>query len=414
MNCDERGRGPGRAARRLKAIALAATLALGAAGAGAAALPALIQDAMSADPAILEARANEEVAGTRLESTRAQHLPVLGLQAGGNVADPDKYYSTPFRGAVGKVNLYAAGAIDAAVERDELRLQTQRLRTEETGEKIAFEVASLYLQALAAEELLAVEQANLARHQKIIDDLEVIVANDRGRRYELAQADSRALQVRTRIAQLEKNRQVALSRLTRYTRQPVTLANPFADDWQARLPAGALTATHPALQALEREAQSVRADQSQLAKSRWPRIDLEAGVGNHSYARVVANWSFFDRSADYNVDSAAKQIVAAERRHDLMERELAELSDTAQADMAKSQLQIKAAQAQIGASAEVTRLYEMQFKVGRRSLIELVNAYAEQASVEASRVQAQADWRNAVLSYLRAHAALAGWAQSGR
>lgn len=414
MNCDERVCGLGRAARRLKAIALAATLALGAAGAGAAALPALIQDAMSADPAILEARANEEVAGTRLESTRAQHLPVLGLQAGGNVADPDKYYSTPFRGAVGKVNLYAAGAIDAAIERDELRLQTQRLRTEETGEKIAFEVASLYLQALAAEELLAVEQANLARHQKIIDDLEVIVANDRGRRYELAQADSRALQVRTRIAQLEKNRQVALSRLTRYTRQPVTLANPFADDWQARLPAGALAATHPALQALEREAQSVRADQSQLAKSRWPRIDLEAGVGNHSYARVVANWSFFDRSADYNVDSAAKQIVAAERRHDLMERELTELSDTAQADMAKSQLQIKAAQAQIGASAEVTRLYEMQFKVGRRSLIELVNAYAEQASVEASRVQAQADWRSAVLNYLRAHAALAGWAQSGR
>ena len=377
-------------------------------------LPALIRDAVAADPAILEARANEDVAGSRLESTRAQHLPVLGLQAGGTVADPDKFYSTPFRGAVGRVNLYAAGAIDAAIERDELKLATQRLRTEETGEKIATDVSSLYLQALVAQELLAVETANLARHQKIIDDLAVIVANDRGRRYELTQAESRALQVRTRMAQLERNRQVALSRLTRYTAKPVTLASPFADDWQTRLPVGTLDAAHPALQALEREAQAVRADQNQLAKSRWPRIDLEAGVGNHSYARVVANWSFFDRSADYNVDSAAKQIVAAERRHDLLQRELTEMSDTAQADMAKSQLQIQAAQAQIGASAEVARLYEMQFKVGRRSLIELVNAYAEQASVEASRVQAQNDWRNAVLSYLRAHAALEKWAQLGR
>jgi len=158
----------------------------------------------------------------------------------------------------------------------------------------------------------------------------------------------------------------------------------------------------------------VRAEQKQLAKSRWPRIDLEAGVGNHSYARLVANWSFFDRSADYNVDGAAKQIVAAERRHDLMTRELTEMSETAQADMAKSQLQIKAAEAQIGASAEVARLYEMQFKVGRRSLIELVNAYAEQAGVEASRVLAQSDWRNAVVSYMRAYAALTGWAQAGR
>ena len=396
------------------ALLAAAVLGLGAGASVAAELPALIRDAVSADPAILEARANEDVAGTRLESTRAQHLPVLGVQAGGNVADPDKFYSTPFRGAVGRVNLYAAGAIDAAIERDELKLATQRLRTEEVGAQVAYNVASTYLQALTAQELLVVEQANLARHQKIIDDLQVIVANDRGRRFELVQAESRALQVRTRMAQLEKNRQVALSRLTRFTRQDVTLANPFADDWKARLPVGTLEAAHPALQALEREAKAVRAEQKQLAKSRWPRIDLEAGVGNHSYARLVANWSFFDRSADYNVDGAAKQIVAAERRHDLMERELTEMSETAQADMAKSQLQIKAAEAQIGASAEVARLYEMQFKVGRRSLIELVNAYGEQAGVEASRVLAQSDWRNAVVSYMRAYAALTGWAQAGR
>ena len=56
----------------------------------------------------------------------------------------------------------------------------------------------------------------------------------------------------------------------------------------------------------------------------------------------------------------------------------------------------------------------MQFKVGRRSLIELVNAYAELSSVETSRVVAENAWRGAVLTYLHARAALADWAQAPR
>ena len=56
----------------------------------------------------------------------------------------------------------------------------------------------------------------------------------------------------------------------------------------------------------------------------------------------------------------------------------------------------------------------MQFKVGRRSLIELVNAYAELAAVEGSLVAAENDYRRAVASYLAARAVLVDWAQAGR
>lgn len=400
-----------RTAARLIGVAV---LGWSAASCLAAELPALIRDAIATDPEILEARANEDVADARLAATRAQRLPVLGVQAGSNVANPNRYYSSPFRGVVGTLNIYSAGAIGAQEERDHERLESQQLKTEQVRERVALSVAQLFLQALTAKQLLAVEQQNLARHQKIIDDLEVIVANDRGRRYELVQAQSRALQVRTRMAQDEKNMQVALARLTRYSSRKATLVNSIKPDWKSALPPGALEAEHPGLLALKHEAEAVRADQDQLAKSRWPRVDVETGVGNHSYARLVLNWNFFDRAADYNVDGAAKQIIAAERREEQLERELAQQSESAEADMAQSALQIQAAEAQIGASEEVARLYEMQFRVGRRSLIELVNAYAELASVEASRVLAENDWRAAVVSYLDAHAALVDWAQAAR
>lgn len=387
-------------------------LALGGA-AQAAGLAGLIADAVTRDPSVLEAQANEEVAEARADAARAQHYPTLGTEVGGFIANPDRF-NQPFRGVVGRVNLYAAGSIESSILREDLRRESLEWKITQTREQVAGSVAQSFLEALRAKELAEVEQRNLARHEKIVGDLEVVVANDPGRRYELVQAESRALQVRMRIVQYEKATQLALSRLSRYTRLDATLDNPIAADWRARLPADAEARVHPAIVAQQREADAIRADQKTLRQQRLPRVDLEAGAGNQRYARVVLNWSFFDRSADFTVQSAAKQIGAAEQRAELLQREVDQRAATAEADMAQSQREIAAAQDQIGASASVVELYELQFKVGRRSLIELVNAYQELASVEASRVIAENNWRQAVVSYLDAHALLADWAQGAR
>ena len=54
--------------------AVAAGIFLGMLGtAQAAGLQALIDEAVNTDPAVLEARANEEVAASRADATRAQH-----------------------------------------------------------------------------------------------------------------------------------------------------------------------------------------------------------------------------------------------------------------------------------------------------------------------------------------------------
>ncbi|HPZ58304.1 TolC family protein [Ottowia sp.] len=216
------------------ALFMAAWLALHGGAAAAAGLPALISEAVHADPAILEARANEDVAGSRAAASRAQHYPTVGLQAGSYVANPNGL-TQPFRGLVSRVNIYAAGSIDTAIERDELKQQSLKHKTAETREVVALNVAQLFLEALRAKELMEVERHNLARHEKIVGDLEVVVANDKGRRYELVQAQSRALQVRMRIVQYEKSMKLALSKLTRYTRQDATLDNPFAEDWRQSL-----------------------------------------------------------------------------------------------------------------------------------------------------------------------------------
>ena len=134
---------------QMRKLILATALLCAAQDGQAAGLTVLINEAVDTDPAVLEARASEEVAASRAAATRAQHLPTLGAQAGGYLAKPDSY-SQPFRGVAGRVNLYAAGSIDTAIEREELKQQSLRQRTAETRELVAATVAQLYMEALRA------------------------------------------------------------------------------------------------------------------------------------------------------------------------------------------------------------------------------------------------------------------------
>lgn len=396
-------------------LALAATLGCG--QALAANMQQLIADALNRDPAILEAQANEEVATMRLKASRAQHYPTVGTQAGYYVSNPNDM-GRPFRGIVGRVNLFAGGSIESAIKRDSLQREALHHKTSETREVIAGQVAQLYLEAVRAYDFLQAEQRNLERHNKIMNDLKIVVANDAGRNYELVQAESRAFQVRTRIVQYEKSIDLAMSKLTRYTPLKPTLHEPVPELWRTRIGQDIAAASrvdqeravHPAIAAQKQQAEATREGHRTMFRQRMPRVDFEVGGGNQSYSRVNLSWEFLDRSSDYTVQSASKEIMAAEQRTDLMEREVSQRAATAKADMAQSQREIAAAKEQIASSTKVAELYELQFKVGRRTLIELVNAYQEIASVELSLATAENNYRQAAINYLDSQALLAQWA----
>ncbi len=371
-------------------------------------LPTLVADVLASDPAILEAKANEELAATQTEATRAQRLPTLGVSAAEALVDRDER-DTPFRGVVGRINLYSSGMIGAQIERDEFRQAQQHFKTEETREYIAYTMTSDYLEALRATELLNAERANLGRHQRIVSDLEIVVNHDGGRRHELVQARSRALQVELRMVQYQKAIGVALSRLTRFTDREPSLQDPVPESWREILPASVLTLPHPSVQAQKQEAASLGAEQRSLERSLRPRVDLEAGAGNDEYAQVQLRWDFFDRPARFNSAAAGKQLAAARLRADQIERTVNQQAATAETEIEQSLRQIRASSEQIRSSAEVAELYQLQFKVGRRSLLDLVNAYAELASVEIARINAVNDHRQAVVNLLYARAALADW-----
>lgn len=385
-------------------------------------LPGLIRDSEQSDPSVLEAKARAEEAKMQLEASRAEHWPTLGIEGSGqrNWADKDRRIDEreSYIGLVARLNLYAGGAIQARINRDEHRAALYDYKIRETREEISWQIASLYLQALRAKEAAEVEERNLERHHKIISDLKTIVANDPGRRSELVQAEGRALQVSMRIDQYRKTMRLAESRLSRYYTggEKITLENPFEQkDWQVWVNATASeNGGHPSLLAQQEEAQAVRENLKNIrASNLMPRLDLEVGAGtqNQRHARVVMNWDALNRNAYYTAKGAASQLSAAENRTEQMKRDLEERAQTAVEDMSRSRAQIEASAAQIATAKEVASLYEMQFKVARRSLLDVLNAYSELSSVEVSAVNARNDWRAAVASYLYANAGFGRWAQ---
>ena len=219
------------------------------------------------------------------------------------------------------------------------------------------------------------------------------------------------------MAQTQRNLDLALSRLARYTEAPVQAANleaPFAnltpDELMARYHNPQLT-TIPGYQAQVAELESSRANLKASKAARLPALNLEGQV-TRDKKEVYLNfsWDLFDQAARYSVAQNAQTLIAAESRLAQMLREVTEKSRTAEADMRQSSSRAALTRAQIAAQGEVVKSYELQFKIARRNLIDVLDSYGELSGVELAHVAAENDFRDGALAYLRAQAQIAAWA----
>ncbi len=384
-------------------------------------LKTLLKTALEQDPMMLEAQANEEAALSKVKESKALHYPTLAVTAN-QILDQSHesqydYVSEDFTpGIRGSVNLYSFGAISAQVARDEKKSQYFEQKIGETAEELGYNIGSEYLKALNAHEALAVQMRSLERHNKFTQDVSVIVQYDAGRRSELTQARARQMQVEHTISSLQRDLGFALSHLRKYSPEVIdqdTLSDPFAglapSQFINRYQLGEVT-KHPSYLAQEAELDSIRSEVKYRKAKRYPSINLEGNVTTED-RQVYLNmsWDLLNQGAKYSVEQSGQSAVAAKARLDQIQRDIEERARTAEIDMFQSQQKMQISQEQIIASRKVVSDNEKQFKIARKSLIDVLNAYNELASVEMAYVSAQNDYRMAALAYLRAQANISNW-----
>lgn len=380
----------------------------------------ILKTSLLSDPTVLEAKATENAAKSTTKATRAGHYPVLTLTGVQVLAENNRNSSDDMAdglGVRGSLNLYSWGGIEAAVRRDKSKEKYQKYKYFETQEQLGSEVGKLYLTALRAKEMLLINRQSLVRHNNLLKDLNVIVKYDSGRRSELIEARSRQLQVETAIAQQRRTMETALSRLSRYTGKKLTaddLTDPFRSETAASMVKNYYNPDkniNPSYQAQRAEQDSVKAELDVSKAQRLPAVNLEGNVTKKTkqlYLNVA--WNVLDVAARHNVQKNAHALIAAESKSEQIMRDIKEKAQTAEIDMQQSEQRADITAQHIAAQKDVVKTYELQFKIARRTLTDVLSAYTELSGIEQENITARNDFRDAALEYLVTQSQVANWA----
>jgi outer membrane protein, adhesin transport system len=366
-------------------------------------LSELVLQSLERDPSLAEAQANRAGARAKAEGSRALHLPRFGVTSAQGLSGQNTQRTKPE--LTGSFNLWAGGSIEAQAKADAREEHYFTAKLAETRNDLALKIATLYLEALRQRESIAVAEVNLARHEKILTDLTTIAKYDQGRQADVLQAQARMAQVKARILGLHSELKTSMSRLSKYSGQADTQVHPVeidAHNLAQRLaePGFESNALYTAqVQEVARVAHLVDVAKGQ----RQPRIELEARGGERLVTQLRLNWDFYDQTGGASVRAARQRVTAAQAKLDGLVQDLTERRRTAAVDLEQARLRLQATQGQIASARRVAEAYEKQFQIARRTLVDLLNAYGELATVETGLAQAQQELRLAALRALYAN-----------
>lgn len=382
-------------------------------------LKQLLQHSLRFDPTLDEARANILSAQSQTKISESGHYPTLALANTQMLSQRHRYSGDKRSGPslVGRVNVYSWGAVESEIERDKLKEGFFEHKLSETREQLGKKIAELYLTALRAKETIAIYQESLQRHQKILKDVEVIASYDAGRQSEINEALSRKNQEESALLQQEKILYSALSRLSRYTQDPLDvkdLVDPFknvlAEQFIAKYHNVDMQA-NPTYLAQQKEFQSAAAAVKAAKARRLPSVDLQATANQDDYEIYMdMNWDIYNRATKYAQEQTFYSQQAAHAKLKEIELEVAEQSKTAEVDMFRNQKLVNVTKQQIEVQRNVVKDNELQFEVATRSLLNVLDAYKELTAMQIAEVTARNDFRDAALLYLVAQSRVSDWA----
>ena len=379
----------------LRSCLLSCLLATAAGSAAAQSLGEAVARALETNPRVLGARTTAQAVSHEITGARSQMNTRFGL-----IIEPGTGYirgsgNTP-TGDVGVQAIkpvYDSGRTDNEVARQRARLAGANQELELARAEVALQVADAYVEVVKQEQLAALANDYVTGIAGLNARVEEIVKLDRGRGYDLLQTQSRLQQARLTRASREGTLQEARTTLSQLVGRPV--AGPVEPPTPAGLPASLEQAMagldlHPTVISGLAEVEAAR--RAAAVASAWdkPAFSLRGRVRSPEFplgerqwfggydVGVVTDWNPFDggtgaaRAAAANAQVLATQDAAAAERRDL-ETEVARHW---------SQMESRAARAAsldelVEGARRVRAAYWEQFQIGKRSIIDLLNAENE-------------------------------------
>lgn len=352
--------------------------------------------ALGQHPQVLGARRNAEA--IRHEVTGAANAMNTRF---GVIAEPSVGYTrgqgrdrrSGDLGAQAIKPIYDGGRTDNETDRQRARLSSANYSTEASRDDIALRVADAYIEVAKQQQLAELAHDYVDGIAALQRRVQEIVRIDKGRGYDLLQTDSRLAQARLTLADREGQLAEAREALAQLVGQPigsVTSTEPPGEPIRSLQDAMDLLNMHPSI--LARRAEVTAARKAAAVADAWtkPTVNLRARVtsprdfdgkrkwfGGYDLG-LVTDWSPFDGGVGAATAAAANaQVLTAEEA-------VASTRRVLQTDVARYWTQIQSRVGRVGTRAElvestrqVRAAYWEQFQIGKRSIIDLLNAENE-------------------------------------
>ncbi len=371
-----------------------------------------VQAALNSNPEIRQAVHNK--IATREERKQAQGLwyPRISVEGSAGL----RRLRNPTRRALGIADqrlepiegqiiadqlLFDFGERTAEIRRQASRTDAAAARIEERSEFVALNVSRAYIDYLLQQRLVAISQDNATFHERLAGDLREGVARGSISVADQQQAEERLQSARARVTEAQEDLDTAAIQFQTLTGVPIDAVN-LPPDLSAAMPPSLADAevlareNNPRVQEavadLSTQREVIKTAQSQLG----PRFNAEAsarygddidGFQGHTSdlsARVVMRWKIFDGLA--NTANVREQKARADEAHARLfqtQRQAEEDVRTAWSRLTNQTRLATELETQSRVADDLLLSYREQFNVGRRSLLDVLDAQNTRQNVQA-------------------------------
>ena len=378
-----------------------------------------VQSALTTNPQIHQAIANR--VATQEERVQAQGLyyPRISVEGSAGVRD----LRNPTRRSLGIANhtlypvegdlivdwtVFDSGGREAEIRRQAARTDAAAARVEERSEFVALNVSRAYIDYLLQERLVAIAQDNVAFHDKLVSDLREGVSKGSISIADEQQAEERLQAARAKVTQAREDLETAGIQFQAIAGIPIDSAVMPPDLSQA-LPATVNEAqaqardSNPLVQEALADLAAARENVGAAKAKLGPRFSIEAraraghdidgfeGKTTDLQALGVVRWDIF--TGGINQANVREQQGRADEAHGRLFEQTRQAEQDARSAWSRLTNQTALTnelETQSRISDDLLLSYREQFNVGRRSLLDVLDAqnsrYNVQAQVETARL----------------------------
>ena len=378
-----------------------------------------VQAALNNNPEIRQAVSNRAATEEELTQGKGLYYPRVSVEGRAGVRD----LSNPTRRAIGIDDdvlwpiegqlildqlVYDSGRREAEIRRHASRTDAAAARVEERSEFIALNVARTYIDYILQQRLVAIAQDNATFHERLAGDLRQGVSQGSISIADQQQAEERLQSARAKVTQAQEDLEAAGIAFQTLTGVPIDSVS-MPPDLSAYLPATLSEAealarqNNPRVQEAIADLNSAREVIRSAEAELGPRFNVEGraraghdidgfpGRTTDLQAHMVMRWDLYN--GGIKEANVREQRGRADEAHGFLFQRTREAEEAARNAWSRLQNQRRLTgelETQGKISDDLLLSYREQFNVGRRSLLDVLDAqntrYNVQAQTETARL----------------------------